>query len=149
PVDCARTRRRADAPTRRRADAPTRRHADTPTRRRADAQTRRRADARTPHPRDAMPTTDLATDGYLGPVPARSPVACRRAAQWLRPAGLPAPAGWSKGRAVHERFLYDLATRPALLDRLGELLGEDVVLWGASPVLRKPGQVHPWHSDIE
>jgi quercetin dioxygenase-like cupin family protein len=96
-----------------------------------------------------MPAPAFARDGYLGPVPLFTPVECRRIAEYLRREDTPAPAGWSKGRAVHERFLYDLATRPALLDRVTALLGDDVVLWGASSVKRKPGQAHPWHSDIE
>jgi len=96
-----------------------------------------------------MPATDFASDGYLGPFPLFTPVECRRIAEYLRREDHPAPAGWAKGRAVHERFLYDLATRPALLDRVTALLGDDVVLWGASSVKRKPGQAHPWHSDIE
>ncbi|HJS46786.1 MAG TPA: cupin domain-containing protein [Gemmatimonadales bacterium] len=96
-----------------------------------------------------MPAPDFDRDGYLGPVRLFSPEECRRIASYLRRDDTPAPAGWSKGRAVHERFLYDLATRPALVGRVAELLGEDVVLWGASHVARRPGQVHPWHSDIE
>ncbi len=96
-----------------------------------------------------MDTASFATAGYLGPVPVFTPAECRRIAGYLRREDTPAPATWSKGRAVHERFLYDLATRPALLDRVAALLGDEVVLWGASAVARNPGQVHPWHSDIE
>lgn len=96
-----------------------------------------------------MPAPDFARDGYLGPVPLFTPVECRRIAEYLRREDLPAPAAWSKGRAVHERFLYELATRPAILDRVAAMVGENVILWGASPVVRQPGQVHPWHSDIE
>jgi len=29
------------------------------------------------------------------------------------------------------------------------LLGEKIILWGASVQSREPGQVHPWHTDIE
>jgi mannose-6-phosphate isomerase-like protein (cupin superfamily) len=32
---------------------------------------------------------------------------------------------------------------------LGELLGPDFVLWGASVVDRNPGQEHVWHTDVE
>jgi quercetin dioxygenase-like cupin family protein len=96
-----------------------------------------------------MPGPDFAQDGYLGPVPLFTAAECRRIAAYFRREDTPPPAGWSKGRAVHERFLFELATRPAVLDRVGALLGDDVILWGASSVQRKPGQVHPWHSDIE
>jgi len=100
-----------------------------------------------------MTTTDLSLDfsrdGYLGPVRLFTPRECRRIVLYLQRNGRPAPAGWKKARAVHERFLYDLAIRPALLDRVADLVGDEVVLWAASPVVRQPRQVHPWHSDIE
>ncbi len=44
---------------------------------------------------------------------------------------------------------FELATRPALVSAVSAVLGEDVVLWGASSVLRAPGVSHPWHTDIE
>jgi mannose-6-phosphate isomerase-like protein (cupin superfamily) len=88
-------------------------------------------------------------DGYLGPVGLFAPAQCRRVADYLARSDLPEPAAWSKGRAVHERYLFDLATQPAILGPVVDLLGDDVVLWGVSAVRRKPGDVHPWHSDIE
>jgi mannose-6-phosphate isomerase-like protein (cupin superfamily) len=91
----------------------------------------------------------FARDGFLGPLPIFSPTECRRIAAYLHHDEHPAPADWDKGRAVHERFLYELATHPAVLSPLGALLGEDVVLWGVCAVLRAPGATHPWHSDIE
>jgi mannose-6-phosphate isomerase-like protein (cupin superfamily) len=78
-----------------------------------------------------------------------TPTECTRIAAYLRRDDLPAPAGWWKGRAVHERFLYELATRPAILEPVVDVLGGDVVLWGVSAVRRTPGEVHPWHSDTE
>ena len=36
-----------------------------------------------------------------------------------------------------------------MLDRVVELIGPNVVLWGAHLLIRTPGQAHPWHSDIE
>ncbi len=59
------------------------------------------------------------------------------------------PAGWPKGRAVTDRLFYDIATGPRLLGLLRPLLGDDVILWGASTVTRRPGQMHAWHVDIE
>ena len=96
-----------------------------------------------------MPDSDFLRDGYLGPLRVLTADECQSIGQYLRQDGVPAPSGWNKARAVHERFLYDLATRPAILDRVAGLLGDDVVLWGVSEVRRRPGQVHPWHSDIE
>jgi len=96
-----------------------------------------------------MTTSDFSRDGFLGPVRLFSPKECRRIAAYLRRNGRPAPAGWKKGRAVHERFLYELAIRPAVIDRVAALVGEEVVLWGVSPVVRQPRETHAWHSDIE
>lgn len=88
-------------------------------------------------------------DGFLGPLPIFTRAECLGIAAYLRREEHPAPPDWSKGRAVHERFLYDLAIHPALLSSLTALLGDDVVLWGASAVIRDPGDVHAWHCDIE
>ena len=96
-----------------------------------------------------MPESDFPRDGYLGPVRVFTAAECESIGLYLRQGKRPAPAGWNKARAVHERFLYDLATRPAIVDRVAGLLGDDVILWGVIDVRRKPGQVHPWHSDIE
>lgn len=88
-------------------------------------------------------------NGYLGPVGLLDQAECRRLVDYLGRRDLPEPAVWSKGRAVHERYLFDIATQPAILDRVSDLLGDDVLLWGVSAVRRKPRDVHPWHSDIE
>ena len=56
---------------------------------------------------------------------------------------------WPKGNAVGSRAFYEISTHPAILDVVAALLGEDVMLWGASIQSRSSGAVHPWHSDIE
>ncbi len=88
-------------------------------------------------------------NGYLGPVPLLTREECRGIASYLKRSDLPEPPVWEKGRATHERTLYDLATRPSILERVTETIGTEVVLWGITAVSRAPGQVHPWHSDIE
>jgi len=85
----------------------------------------------------------------VGPIRVFTTAECDRIADYFRRDGQPGPVDWPKGRAVYERFVFDLATQPLLLHVLTQLLGEDVVLWGASTVVRRPGAVHPWHSDIE
>ncbi len=91
----------------------------------------------------------FARDGFLGPVRLFTPGECRRIAGYLHWGDQPTPPDWEKGRAVRERFIFELATRPALISAVSAVLGEDVVLWGASSVLRAPGVSHPWHTDIE
>lgn len=95
------------------------------------------------------PASAFARDGFVGPVRLCSALECRTIAEYLQRTDVPAPAEWEKGRAVSERFLFDVAVHPRLLSLLTSLLGDDVVLWGASVVRRKPGVAHPWHSDIE
>jgi quercetin dioxygenase-like cupin family protein len=59
------------------------------------------------------------------------------------------PLDWYKGHAVSSRVFYGLATRPAIIDRVAALLGDDVMLWGATLLTRRPNAVHSWHCDIE
>ena len=87
-------------------------------------------------------------DGFVGPVGIFSHAECRTVAGHLRH-GLRPPSDWSKGHAVSDPFLYGLAVRPSILSIVANLLGNEVVLWGASAVRRRPGQAHPWHTDIE
>lgn len=86
--------------------------------------------------------------GYLGPIALLTPADCREVAAHLRRSDLE-PGGWEKARAAQDRFLFDLATRPRILELVTTALGPDVVLWGATAVVRAPAEAHPWHSDIE
>jgi quercetin dioxygenase-like cupin family protein len=61
----------------------------------------------------------------------------------------PAPADWSKGRAITSPLLSAIGADERILGPVRTLFGDDIVLWGASMVHRAPGQVHPWHTDIE
>jgi mannose-6-phosphate isomerase-like protein (cupin superfamily) len=88
-------------------------------------------------------------EGFLGPINLLTPAQCALLLRHWRRGALPAAPVWAKGRAANDRVFYDLATHPALLPLLRDLLGEDVVLWGATIIERDPGQIHPWHTDIE
>jgi mannose-6-phosphate isomerase-like protein (cupin superfamily) len=88
-------------------------------------------------------------EGFLGPMRVFTPAQCRQIARYLKSGGHPPAADWDKGRAVHERFLYELAMHPAIRRVVTTVLGDHVALWGASAVVRAPGVRHPWHSDIE
>jgi mannose-6-phosphate isomerase-like protein (cupin superfamily) len=93
--------------------------------------------------------TDFARDGVIGPIRLFSQAQCRAFAARLRQKGRPDPVCWRKGGAITDRFLYELATRPALISLLTPLLGDDIILWGAQKIKRSPGATHPWHTDIE
>jgi len=59
------------------------------------------------------------------------------------------PATWFKGRAVTDRLIFDLAANEHVLGALRPLIGDNIILWGASLLERHPGQRHGWHVDIE
>ena len=91
--------------------------------------------------------TSFQEQGFFGPVPIFDTIECHRLAHLLKLA--PTPAEWSKGHAVSSSLFFELATKPAIVDKVVELLGGNVMLWGARLAYRKPGHVHPWHTDIE
>ena len=91
---------------------------------------------------------EFAETGYLGPVRVLSTGDCRR---FLRTVDLRPQASldWGKGIAAASRAYYEFATLPQIVDVVVELLGDEVLLWGASIATRGPNAVHAWHSDIE
>jgi uncharacterized cupin superfamily protein len=88
-------------------------------------------------------------DGFIGPVDVFTPAQCRLMLKHYRLGTRRGQGKWPKDYATKDRFFYDIATRPQLLALLKPLLGDDIVLWGASIVERTPGQTHVWHTDIE
>ena len=57
--------------------------------------------------------------------------------------------GLGEERGDHRSLFVWLATRPALISLLTPLLGDNIILWGAQNIKRRPGATHPWHTDIE
>src|ERR1051325_11083958 len=99
----------------------------------------------------APPVADWAAEfgevGYAGPLKVLSAEDCR---EFLRAAGRERQRPeWSKGHAAVSPVFHRIATHPVLVSALRRLLGENVLLWGASLLVRQPGQTHPWHTDIE
>jgi quercetin dioxygenase-like cupin family protein len=90
----------------------------------------------------------FAEAGFVGPRRVLSKDECRR---FLRAVDLRLQLSldWEKGLAPTSRAYYEVATQPAILDVVSELLGGDVLLWGVSIQRRVPKAVHAWHSDIE
>jgi mannose-6-phosphate isomerase-like protein (cupin superfamily) len=87
-------------------------------------------------------------DGFIGPIDLFTREQCELILKHYR-RGVPPQPEWPKDLAVRDRFFYEAAKQPALISLLRPLLGEDIVLWGASIVERAPGQTHIWHTDIE
>jgi quercetin dioxygenase-like cupin family protein len=87
--------------------------------------------------------------GYAGPIRIFGQAECRRVVGRLQEERRRAPLDWNKGRAATSHDYYALATDDRVLDLVTSVLGEDVVLWGASLLTRAAGVVHVWHTDIE
>ncbi len=56
---------------------------------------------------------------------------------------------WFKSLHAHVPAFHALARHPVLVDAVTPLLGPDVIAWGVSAMLKRPGDTHPWHADIE
>ena len=88
-------------------------------------------------------------NGYLAPIPILTTAQCKLVANSFRSNSLAKPEVWDKGLAARDRLIFDIATRPALIDLLQQLLGLDIILWGASIQHKKPDEIHHWHCDME
>ncbi len=88
--------------------------------------------------------------GFTEPVNALSDIECRRflhqATDYLN---TKPPLEWPKSLAAESKIFYDLATHPSIVERVSALIGDDIILWASSLVIRPPNFNHPWHSDIE
>jgi len=91
----------------------------------------------------------IAEQGYASPIRVLSVEECQRFLQASNDARKVPPLDWDKGHAATSRAFYEMSTHPAIIEMVVALLGEDVMLWGASIQNRPPGAVHPWHCDIE
>ena len=98
---------------------------------------------------DASDFPEFVRDGFFGPVPLFTSAQCELIINHFCSGNLPSPVGWNKGAAASDPLLYNFATTPVLVSYLRTLLGDNILLWGASLVVREPGHVHPWHCDIE
>ena len=87
--------------------------------------------------------------GYAGPTPVFSERECQSIVARLKRESLLPPLDWDKGAAATSPGYYALATHDRLLGLVTALIGEDVLLWGASLITQGSGRGHPWHTDIE
>jgi hypothetical protein len=94
-------------------------------------------------------------NGYAGPATVFSPAENARfaAGAWAALAVDPAAPGPSTARLAawhHEHaWAWEMATHPAILDQVEELLGPDLVLWAMFCWYKPPhvGKAVPWHQD--
>ena len=88
-------------------------------------------------------------EGVAGPIRVLGTEQCRLLTRYFSGTRRISPPVWNKGRAATDGILARVASDPALMARISALLGEDVILWGASLTRKAAGEAHPWHSDIE
>ena len=91
--------------------------------------------------------SELEARGYAT-IPLFDEAECARILERLR-ASPPQPREGPKDLAATSRLVYEIATDERLLRAVTAALGEDVMIWGAAIIERRPGEVHPWHTDIE
>ena len=90
----------------------------------------------------------FAANGFVGPVRLLTRQQAAFLGRHLRSVPAQRPV-WEKSLAAIDPLIRETATNPALLRLLREFLGDDIILWGASLVVRRHGETHPWHCDIE
>jgi len=56
---------------------------------------------------------------------------------------------WFKSMHAYVPLIAEIAAHPAIVERVADLLGPDVMVWGTSTNVKHPGQTHRWHVDIE
>lgn len=101
--------------------------------------------------------TTFADQGYVGPLAVLDPAFTARCAAgaWAALGVDPAAPGPSTARlaAWHhtQPWAWDLATHPAILDAVSDLLGPDLVLWAMFCWYKPPqvGKAVPFHQDGE
>ena len=92
-------------------------------------------------------------NGYLGPFVAMPPEEMARIRQAIETDVLtsdgPNPRSRLQSRHMDSAVIYDLATHPAIIERIACLLGPDLVAWATNFWLKPPGAKEiPWHQDI-
>jgi quercetin dioxygenase-like cupin family protein len=88
-------------------------------------------------------------DGFIAPVGLLTPAQCELILKHYRLDPRRRQRRGRKALGATDRLFNDIATRPALLQLLKTILGDDIILWGTRVITQEPGGVHDWHTDIE
>lgn len=92
-------------------------------------------------------------NGFLGPFQLTTPEEMQRLDAELERCVFqtegPAPGAPQQSRHMDCPLVYDLATRPQILDRAESLYGADLILWATYFFSKPPGGKEiPWHQDL-
>lgn len=85
--------------------------------------------------------------GFYSPVKIFEKEKCKKILKQIK--GESRQFEWNKGKAICSSIYYDIARDEKIVGILSEIIGNDILLWGANLITKKRGQVHPWHTDIE
>jgi len=96
----------------------------------------------------AVAETALETDGYAGPVAVFDAEECARILSGFR-AEAGKPKTWLKGWAASSPAFHRVAKDPRILELIRPALGDDIVIWGASLIVKAESDIHPFHTDVE
>ena len=84
-------------------------------------------------------------DGFIAPVDLLTPAQCELILKHYRLDPRRDQRRGRKALGATDRLFNDIATRPALLQLLKTILGDDIILCGARVIHQEPGVVHDWH----
>ena len=92
-------------------------------------------------------------NGYLGPYAAMSSAEMAEVRREIETRVLnsegPNPRSRGQSRHMDQPVIYDLATHPAIIERIACLLGPDLIVWATNFWNKAPGGAEiPWHQDI-
>ena len=91
--------------------------------------------------------------GYLGPHAAVSPDEMAKIRQHMDTNVLlregPNPRSIVQSRHMDSKVVFDLASHPAIIDRMASLYGPHLILWATNFFNKEPGGSEiPWHQDL-
>ena len=93
------------------------------------------------------------SEGYLGPFTMMSEAQmgrCRPCLEETIYGSKESPIAHQplKSRHIDDRLVYDLCSHPAVLSRISQILGPNLILWQSNFFNKEPNtQAYPWHQD--
>jgi len=90
---------------------------------------------------------DYAKNGFTHPIDILNTDECKELVRYIKKS--PKPLDWEKGLAVTSLTIFNLAHKIGSSEIMSRILGDNIILWGASVIKRRHGRLHQWHTDIE
>jgi len=90
---------------------------------------------------------DYAKNGFTPPIDILNTDECKKLVRYIKKS--PKPLDWQKGLAVTSLTIFNLAHKIGSSELMSRILGDNIILWGASVIIRRYGSLHQWRTDIE